>query len=76
MEWDWEYISINRLGDVDVPCVVTVDGNDSPCHVHISAGVLSQYGVDVEGRTPTELTDEETYTILDCVEERIENMVL
>jgi hypothetical protein len=73
MEWDWEYISINRLGDVDVPCTVEVEGGDEPCLVHISAGELSLYGIDVEGKEPVELTDEETYTILSCVEGKIEN---
>lgn len=72
VEWDWEYISINRKGDVDVPCVITLEQGDEPYHVHLPASELSQYGIDVVGKEPVELTDGETEAILDMVEAKIQ----
>ena len=72
VEWDWEYISINRKGDVDVPCTITLDYGDEPFHCHLSAGELEQYGINVEGKEPKELTDGETEAILDMVEAKIQ----
>jgi hypothetical protein len=72
IDWDWEYISINSKGDVDVPCVVNLDHGSEPCHVHLSTGELSQYGINVEGKEPVELTDGETDAILDMVESKIQ----